>query len=473
MVHSDVPLPGELREALYRALRAWHKPTPPKTLLQELALYQRHSRAGENEQLTTNRVLLAALEQLRVHHPHGAALLEERFLDQILTEDIAHRLNISPRTYFTMQNRALDALAEVLWGMEQAARAESAARLELQLPVPSYLRLVGLDVLLVQPMEALTRAEPPWIVALEGIGGIGKTTLAHMLVRQVMAQRRFENVAWVSAQQYVFDLGGGLTATNAPALSPECLLESLAEQLLGDDLFPPGSYHSEAAQAALWQRLKARPHLVVVDNLETAPDVDALLPVLRRLVHPSKILLTSRVARYADADIYHFTVPELAEPAALELVRYEARARHLPALVGADDATLHPIYQTVGGNPLALRLVVGQSHVYGLEALLDDLVKARGTPISNLYTYIYRRAWDALDESARRALLAMPLTPVAGGTFDFLVSASGLSPAQLRDALERLVTRNLVDQSRGLLAKSYSIHGLTRTFLHEQVARWS
>ena len=69
----------------------------------------------------------------------------------------------------------------------------------------------------------------------------------------------------------------------------------------------------------------------------------------------------------------------------------------MPDLVAASDETLHPIFETVGGNPLALRLVVGQTTVHALPDVLDALRLARGRTVEQLYTFIYRQAWENLD----------------------------------------------------------------------------
>jgi hypothetical protein len=209
-----------------------------------------------------------------------------------------------------------------------------------------------------------------------------------------------------------------------------------------------------------------------VDNLETAADVTGLLPVLRMLATPTRFLLTSRRSMYSEADLYHYRVPELSEPDALSLVRKEASQRNLPDLASASDDELRPIVATVGGNPLALRLVVGQSHVHPLPAVLDDLTAARGPTVENLYTYLYRIAWDSLDEPARRALLAMPLTTSRGARLDYLAEISGLDAGDLRGVLARLVELNLVDSRGNLHERRYAIHALTRSFLVEQVLKW-
>jgi hypothetical protein len=48
----------------------------------------------------------------------------------------------------------------------------------------------------------------------------------------------------------------------------------------------------------------------------------------------------------------------------------------------------------------------------------------------------------------------------------------GVTEAVVHTALQRLVRLNLVDVRGDHTERRYSIHGLTRTFLHEQVIHW-
>lgn len=66
-----------------------------------------------------------------------------------------------------------------------------------------------------------------WLIAVEGMGGIGKTALADKLVRDQIAANQWEEVAWVTARQTVMNLGGGIKAVERPALTVEALVEQL------------------------------------------------------------------------------------------------------------------------------------------------------------------------------------------------------------------------------------------------------
>ncbi len=266
-------------------------------------------------------------------------------------------------------------------------------------------------------------------------------------------------------------LSGVIQPVQRPALTSAELVQSLAQQLLAADPDYP-TLSQARKEERLTERLRTTPHLLVVDNLETLADVDALLDQLRAWTNPTKCLLATRHSLLAQADIHHFSLPELSRTDALSLIRYEAHLRNLPAVASAQDDALLPIYDCAGGNPLALRLIVGQLHVYSLPAVLADLYGAQGSAATGLFTHIYWQAWQALNDEARFLLLAMPLVNPEGGDLNLLTAITQLPSDVLCDALAQLVSRNLVDARGSLYERRYSIHSLTRTFLHEHVLRW-
>ena len=320
-------------------------------------------------------------------------------------------------------------------------------------------------------MALLERGDAPWLVAIVGIGGIGKTTLADALLRAQIENPHWQAIGWVTARQHLLNAGGAITNQANPLLTTQLLIDALADQLLGE---PAGSHRHTTAEtvAQLERLLKADPYLLVIDNLESVSDLSHLLPILRRLANPSKFLLTTRVSLFDEGDLAHWVAPELTEADALALLRHEAERRNIPAILTATPTDLLPIYTTVGGNPLALKLVVGQLRIHPLAVVLADLTEARTRSVEALYTYIYRRTWELLDEPAQDLLLAMPLVSEGGGRWELLQTMVELPPADLRGALETLVSFNLVEVRGDLHTRRYTIHSLTRAFLQQQVLQW-
>ncbi|MEJ2555991.1 MAG: NB-ARC domain-containing protein [Anaerolineae bacterium] len=344
--------------------------------------------------------------------------------------------------------------------------------LEERLEKPTYTQLIGVEDHLDSLLRVLASPEPPWLISIEGFGGLGKTSLAHALSRRVIQQRLFDDFGWVSARQYVFHLGEGIKPVGLPAvLTVESLVERLVAQLMPDT---PRSdtLFAQQAQAILKRRLKRIPHLIVIDNLETVEDIEVLLPILRELANPTKFLLTSRESLYHESGVYHFPLPELSETNALRLIRYETELHNLTHLKQASDDDLKRIFEIVGGNPLAIRLVVGQTHRFALDVILEDLAQAQGQTVEELYTFVYRRSWEALDAPARTLFLAMPLITDEGESLEGLVELSELDAATARHSLKQLIDLNLVNSFGDHKERYYSIHNLTRTFLLNQVLRW-
>ena len=470
MTDPVASLPPTFRDDVAQAMKAWRADASQESPLDYLFLVRKALAEGSpSPRHATNQVLLRAIETLAESYDREAEVLRLRFLNGELVYAVANRFNISEPTVYRLQAQALDHLADTLASMEKNAHQARFAQLEARLEPPSTAGLVGVAGHIDRLLDELWRPNGPALVLIEGIGGIGKTTLADAVLRRLVRERPADEIGWVSARQQRIDLAGALWSTKRPTLTPEAMLDALARQVLPGA--PPfGS--SDKALAALRNHLAKRPAVIVVDNLETVADVTDLLPALRQLANPTRFLLTSRQSLYAEPDLYHYRLPELAEPDALRLVRQEAERRNLPDLAAASDAELHPIVATVGGNPLALRLVVGQTHVHPLRVVLEDLTAARGPTVENLYAYLYRRAWDSLDELSRRALLAMPLATGRGADLAYLAEISELDAGDLRAALTRLVDLNLVDSRGDLNERRYAIHALTRSFLMEQVVRW-
>ena len=462
-------------DQIHEALGLWHQTDAAGTSLDSLLLWQL---ANQGEILgirrATNQVLLDGLAALANEDPIAQRILELRFLREEPGQRIANTLHLAEGTIWRKQRGAISRLTALIQEQEDNARMERIARLESGLPGVVYSKLFGIEEHLELLTTELNRAGSPYLVAIEGIGGIGKTTLATALVRQLLRDTHWHDVAWVTAQQQIFNGGGGIKSIERPSLTSAMLIDGLVEQLLRKDI-GTSILSMEQKHAMLQGRLQAYPHLIVIDNLETLLDIESLLGTLRDWLNPTKFLLTSRISRFYETDIYHFTLPELSVTNALALIRTEAVVRNNSALAAASDADLHPIYEVVGGNPLALRLIVGQTHIHGLRRVLDNLAAARGHSIEQLYHYIYWQVWDNLDDLAQQVFLLMPLVTEAGGDLEYLsamAAGAGISTENVSSALEQLVAQNLVESRGGLHERRYTIHTLTRTFLQEQVLEW-
>lgn len=334
--------------------------------------------------------------------------------------------------------------------------------------LPPIADLVGVEPQLDRLLNQLKAEQIPWLIAIEGIGGLGKTALANALLRHASLADRFHQAAWVSAKKRDFMPGLPLPMDDeGPGLSPGELVGSLLNQLALD---LPLAQPFEHKLTALTNRLKQVPHLIIIDNLETVQDYEVLLPLLPKLANPSKILLTSRHSLSHVAEIFSHTISDLTSEHALRLLRQEAEQRGVSSLTEADDHQLEPIYRVVGGNPLALKLVVGQAAVLSLPEVLSRLQHAPNQSIEALYTFLYWQAWQTLNEASRRVLLVMPLAQE--GQLEQLAVLTQLDPDSLERAIQQLVRLSLLQVGGTLETRRYSIHRLTETFILNEAVGW-
>jgi hypothetical protein len=416
----------------------------------------------------TNQILLDALESLAVTQPVEADLLRKHFLDGLVMHAVANQLNVGESTAYRKQQEALKHLTLIVQTREDQARADYQTGLEKRLNLPPEIELIGVSDQLDCLMAMLTVPQPPWLICIEGLGGLGKTALANVLVRQPDLSSHFHDIAWVSAKQQDFLPGLKPEPSPAPALTVEALVTLLLEYFAPT---VPLTQSLPQKQAALGQILKKAPYLVVVDNLETIVDYQTLLPFLHPLANPSKFVLTSRHSLSAYPDVFCHRLTELNHVDTHRLIRREARLRGISGLASASDEQLDRIYQVVGGNPLALKLVIGQLSVLPLDQVLDNLKQAQDQSTDQLYTYIYWQAWHLLNDPAQQTLLAMPL--VQNGTLKQLLALTDLDPADLSQAIQQLARLSLLEIKGNMDERRYNIHRLTETFLLNEVIKWN
>ena len=448
--------PQTLQQAVRAALKHWGDLSgAPADLLENLRLTHQERQktavdAPATRRLAANQVLLQAIEALGRQDPAGARLLSLRFLDGESVLMAGRTLNLSQDQVKRRQRTAVTHLAEIIWQQESALRQQQIATLEAGLPPVNYDQLFGIDAPQAELARLLQTADIPWVIALVGIGGIGKTALADAAARQIIPHFRYERILWLR-----------WTPPAASETAPEML-----RRLLSDALAPGADF------ARLRQTLKNAPHLIILDNLEEAADLVALADVLTDLANPGKFLLTSRTRLPATALARSLTVPQLTETAVAALIAHQAAYLHLPTLLQPSAGWVAQIYAHTGGNPLAVKLVIGLATALPLEQILADLRQAQIGDVAQMYRHIYWRSWHALSDNGRALLKMMPLAAGSGVTPAQMAAMSRLSEAQLWPAISELSNRSLLEARGTALERRYLIHPLTNAFLRTDIIHW-
>jgi hypothetical protein len=458
--------PPDFQRRIHKALKCWHDRRPQEGLLDDLLIAQRTG--GERSparRLSTNQLLQQGLAQLALFSPLDADLLDLRFCNCLHVSETRQQIHYAESTIYHKQNQAIGQLAAILYRLETAAWQERLACLEGRLGT-SPAELIGAEAQITHLAALLTKPAGPRLLSIEGMGGSGKTALAAALLRRLAKTTAFAGFGWVSAQVAALDLCGDLQPCPHPAITSAAVIAALARQLLPD--LHPALADSRAALDALRLHLRQTPHLIVIDHWETVIDPQTLLLRLRSLADPSRFILTSRRRLIAESGVHLHCVPELSKADALLLMRRLAHEHGLAPLLNCADAELAAIYAVVGGNPLALMLVLGQLHIRSLHAVLAGLAHSRTPPLGPLFDFVLRPTWEGLDERARCVLVAMPLAERRNLDVEGIGGLCGLSAAAAAAALQHLVRAGLISTSGDLDGCRYLLHNLTRTFLQQE-----
>ncbi|MFO7540382.1 MAG: NB-ARC domain-containing protein [Chloroflexota bacterium] len=466
------PLQFVSSQDVLKALRLWHGRENAKWPLAQMRLSAevrdeqiRHSSLADAGMAAQNRAILnRGLQALHIIAPESEELLRERFEERRDVLDMANSLNLSESGLYHRQRQAIAQLTEILNKLENEASSDWQERVLSRLPLPSYTELVGIYETRQRLFDVLLNREAHFIVAIEGLGGLGKTALADRTTRDLTKMTHFDEIAWVTAKQtHLSSLGRLQIESNRPALTFPMLIDQLAAQF--------GLSQSEAEshlqrQRLVKQYLQEQHCLVVVDNLETVADYRTLLPELRKWQRPSKFVITSRLRLLDEPGIFSLVMKELSMAAAFELIRLEAQRTGFTTLATAEEEELQQIYNVVGGNPLALKLITGQLRFQSLDRVLDRFGAGRKAESQEgLFDYIYQEIWENLQDEGKTTLLALTQAGESGFTFEHLTAVSGLDEQSISTALEKLVLLSLVDLGGNLNERRYRLHRLTEVFL--------
>lgn len=331
------------------------------------------------------------------------------------------------------------------------------------IPDERYYLLPGREQHLGQLLKALQDAEGPPVVVIDGLGGIGKTAIAVELARRALYQGSFEGAVGDSAKQEIL-VGGEIVPVGEAMLDLDRLLDAISRQL-GHWEIP--TLKMEEKRAAISHLLHQHRYLVLVDNLETAENANALIAHLRGFLNGSRAIVTSRKKVRHDF-ILALSLQGLEVDDSVFFLQKDAGQRKVQQIMEAPRKKLVEIHELTGGAPLALKLVVGQAKFLDLGPILGELRQVG----SELYPFIFRRSWEQLSPSAQRALIYIGRTVLTSVGWDELASVGiAQSETVLKEAIDELIDYSLLDVSFITGESRYSIHQLTRQFVNSDLPR--
>lgn len=208
-----------------------------------------------------------------------------------------------------------------------------------QLPGKSYRELVGRDEVLEEITTALLDPSGRWIIAIDGIGGIGKTALAREIAERCLLENMFDVVVW---DQVPKEPEGLSTKPGIGLITFETVLDSIASQLGAVDVPRLKGTEKETRVKQLLQHQRS---LIILDNLNVSKE--SQIEIVNRssvLLNPSKALITSR--RRLQGNVFAVHLTGLDEDEALRFIQQEAQEKKIQSVLDANISALKQIAET-------------------------------------------------------------------------------------------------------------------------------
>ena len=307
------------------------------------------------------------------------------------------------------------------------------------------------------------------ILALGGVGGVGKTALARAFSQSVADspgdQRDFDYIVWVSAKTTI--LKETVEQLNPGFEDIEDVLDEIARVADSPELIYVKPFDRKKEE--ILGLLAGGRFLLVIDNFETVKRKEKFWGFLLDVRAPSKVLVTSR--EIFSEGCLTFQVTELDEDDALQVFANECKALgEDPALLIRSKKERSELVARTGGVPLALKHIAILLHRGGL--ILDALQKlsAKVGPIAE---FCFSETFRVLGKGEKTVWVAFGIfqRPAAVGE---LVQITELPESEVQQILNTLKQYSIVSRSvDGEGFETFSCLPLTLEFAKKAAERWA
>jgi len=249
------------------------------------------------------------------------------------------------------------------------------------LPARNYLTFVGRESEVQQLSDWLSFEHPTNQIAIEGIGGIGKTSLVLEVAYRCLQSSeenstteffstsppKFDAIVFTSARQQIFTSCGAI-----PCFQPERTLQDILRAIARTLQLPSISTASfEEACLQICQGLQNRRTLLIIDNLETLDELRSVIGFLYQLSSTVKIIVTSREA----TPFRSLRLNVLPQTDSLQLIQQQAQIKNLQLKL----TYTQKLHQITGGIPAAILFAVSQlEQGYNLQEVSQKFQKLDG-----------------------------------------------------------------------------------------------
>src|SRR5919108_2757374 len=391
------------------------------------------------------------LERMISLHKKNLYILEE-MLATYGADQPLHLINS-----VTMEKEAIARYSKQIESISASTKEVEKSNVLASLPRRPY--FVGREEEIKTILQSLQPNSRTFIIGIEGIGGVGKSTLATEVSYRCIENALFEAVIWISAKESILTLHG------IEPVIPEAKTLSDILITIGTSLGNPtiGNLTIQEQIKRAYNLLARRTTLLVLDNFESLSKNEQrdVLDFLRRSPITLKVVITSR-ERVSEGQIIRLQGLSFEESNAL--LEWDAQQKNIHL---TKDQNKYLVDLT-GGLPLALLWVQGQIAVLGYSAtqVLDKLSLDADIPILQ---YCFNHSWNLLrHNNEKKILFILALQPEAVSRAA-LKEIAGIEDADHFDhAISDLLQLSLIEHESD--RDYFSILPLTRRFIRTQFA---
>lgn len=417
----------------------------PKLKNQMAVLQERRNATADPDEKAALDLAITTLQSLWSSREHTQAVSDNAQVGVSVSGDVTGNVQSGGARY--------EAALQIFVQAANEERLAHASRTYSNLPPPTYSQFVMRRQAFNEVVDALqTRAA---IVLICGLGGMGKTSLAHEIADRSLKDDgtvpRYNTVVWVSDK----DQFGATTL--------QTVLDEVA--LVMDRT---GVLQLEFAQKRreVENLLRKDPVLLVIDSFETVTD-DGLIDWLNRyLPEPSKALVTTRERRREFQNSWSVELRGMTDDEAQAFLTHHLyRLRLIETYT--DLAQFTPLLKVTGGNPKAIETALGYlkyEHV-PLPEIVDQLYESH-----ELFDYLFERSWQLLNDDTRHVLMAATLFP-ASTRAEALRSAAQVTKWSITQAIGQLIDLSLLEERPSGTDRQprYGLHPLVRAFASKRL----
>jgi LuxR family glucitol operon transcriptional activator len=317
------------------------------------------------------------------------------------------------------------------------------------LPAREYITFVGRDREVARLMELLDYGHSAHLISVDGIGGVGKTTLVVEVAYRCFINKApaFEAIIFTSAKQNHLTSIGLL-----PRLIYQRTLRDICREIARIFEFSEINNLSLQEQiGVIRHKLSQIKTLLIVDNLETIEDKQEVLSFLYDLPPTVKVILTTREQTL----FVPIRLNSLPREHGLRLIQHEANEKN----VHLTNAESQQIYEAVSGVPAAMIYAIGQM---AAGYLLEDVMRLIKNPQGDIARFCFTASINSLRNSPPLYLLLALTLFIGSVTKETLASIAfdQPDPIVISQALVKLQQLSLIYRH----SERYCLAALTREY---------